>query len=299
MAQLYDSIAHNKRNSVFIIIAFILIVGALSYFIGILFATPFIGLIIGLFFVIFMTLIGYYSGGSLILKMHHAKEVSKKDDPYLVNTVEGLALAAGIPMPKVYMIKEDSPNAFATGRDPKHASVTVTSGLRNIMNRQELEGVLAHEMSHIKNLDIRYMMLVTILAGVVALLSDFILRSFLWGGARSHQRRSGGGVLLVLILIGIALAVLSPIIAQIIKFAASRQREFLADASGALLTRNPSGLASALKKIRDAKDKVVDDANKATAHLFIENPLRGLGGMNQLFSTHPDINQRIQRLEKM
>lgn len=298
MAQLYDAIAHNKRNSIFLILAFVLIVGLLSYFLGFFFANPVMGLIFGFLFILVMILIGYYSGDSLILSMHHAKEVKKADDPYLVNTIEGLALAAGLPAPKVYLIEEDSPNAFATGRDPQHASITVTSGLRKTLNRQELEGVLAHEMSHIKNFDIRYMMFVAILAGVIVLMSDFILRSFLWGGARSGERKNGG-IFLVLILIGIALAILSPIIAQIIKFAASRQREYLADASGAMLTRNPQGLANALKRIRDAKDKVVDDANKATAHLFIENPLRGLGGMNNLFSTHPDINQRIKRLEEM
>ena len=298
MAKLYDAISENKRNSVIIIIAFIIIALGLSYFLGFVFANAFIGLIFGIIFILIMILIGYYSGDSLILSMHHAKEVAKKDDPYLVNTVEGLALAAGIPTPKIYIINENSPNAFATGRDPKHASITVTTGLRETMNRQELEGVISHEMSHIKNFDIRYMMLVTILAGMIVLISDFILRSFLWGGARSHDRKSGG-VGIVLILIGIALAILSPIIAQIIKFAASRQREYLADASGAMLTRNPQGLADGLKKIRDAKDKVVDDANKATAHLFIENPLRGLGGMNNLFSSHPDINQRIKRLEEM
>jgi len=299
MAQLYDAISHNKKNSVFLIIAFVIIVGLLSYFLGILFANAYIGLVFGFLFVIIMVLIGYYSGDSLILSMHKAQEVKKADDPYLVNTIEGLAMAAGIPTPRMYMIQEESPNAFATGRDPKHASITVTSGLRKSLNRQELEGVIAHEMSHIKNFDIRYMMLVTVLAGVVVLLSDFILRSFLWGGARSGDRKNGGGVFLVLILLGVALAILSPIIAQIIKFAASRQREYLADADGALLTRNPQGLANALKKIRDAKDKVVDDANKATSHLFIENPLRGLGGMNKLFSTHPDINVRIQKLESM
>lgn len=298
MAKLYDAISANNRNSVVLIIAFIIIALGLSYFLGYVFGNSVVGLIFGIIFIIIMTLIGYYSGDSLILSMHHAKEVGKKDDPYLVNTVEGLAIAAGIPTPKIYIIEENSPNAFATGRDPKRASVTVTTGLRNSLNRQELEGVIAHEMSHIKNFDIRYMMLVTILVGVVVLLSDFILRSFLWGGARSHDRKSGG-VGIVLILIGIALAILSPIIAQLIRFAASRQREYLADASGAMLTRNPQGLADALKKIRDAKDKVVDDANKATAHLFIENPLRGLGGMNNLFSTHPDINMRIKRLEEM
>ena len=298
MAKLYDAISENNRNSVILVVAFIIIALGLSYFLGYLFGSSIVGLFFGIFFIVVVTLIGYYSGDSLILSMHHAKEVSKKDDPYLVNTVEGLAIAAGIPTPKIYIINEASPNAFATGRNPKHASVTVTTGLRETLNRQELEGVIAHEMSHIKNFDIRYMMLVTILAGVVVLISDFILRSFLWGGARSHDRKSGG-VGIALILIGLALAILSPIIAQIIKFAASRQREYLAHASGAMLTRNPQGLADALKKIRDAKDKVVDDANKATAHLFIENPLRGLGGMNNLFSSHPDINERIKRLEGM
>lgn len=298
MAKLYDAISSNKRNSVVLVIAFIIIALGLSYFLGFFFANAFVGLILGIIFIIIMMLIGFYGGDSLILSMHHAKEVSKKEDPYLVNTIEGLSLAAGIPVPKIYIIKENSPNAFATGRDPQHASITVTSGLREIMDRQELEGVIAHEMSHIKNFDIRYMMLVTILAGVVVLISDFILRSFLWGGARSHDRKSGG-IGIALILIGLLLAILSPIVAQLIKLAASRQREYLADVSGTMLTRNPQGLANALKKIRDAKDKIVDDANKATAHLFIENPLRGLGGMNELFSTHPDINSRIKRLEEM
>ncbi|MBS3146674.1 M48 family metallopeptidase [Candidatus Woesearchaeota archaeon] len=298
MAKLYDAISSNKRNSVVLVIAFIIIALGLSYFLGFFFANAFVGLIFGIIFIIIMMLIGFYGGDSLILSMHHAKEVSKKEDPYLVNTIEGLSLAAGIPVPKIYIIKENSPNAFATGRDPQHASITVTSGLREIMDRQELEGVIAHEMSHIKNFDIRYMMLVTILAGVVVLISDFILRSFLWGGARSHDRKSGG-IGIALILIGLLLAILSPIVAQLIKLAASRQREYLADVSGTMLTRNPQGLANALKKIRDAKDKIVDDANKATAHLFIENPLRGLGGMNELFSTHPDINSRIKRLEEM
>ena len=298
MAKLYDAISDNKRNSVIIVIVFILIVALLSYFLGLVFGNSVFGLILGFLFMVLMILIGYYSGDSLILSIHKAKEVKKEEDPYLVNTIEGLSIAAGIPTPKIYIIEEDSPNAFATGRDPKHASVTVTTGLRKVMNRQELEGVISHEMSHIKNFDIRYMMLVTILAGVVVLLSDFILRSFLWGGARSHDRKNGG-VFVVIIVLGLALAILSPIIAQIIKFAASRQREYLADASGAMLSRNPQGLANALKKIRDANDKIVDDANKATAHLFIENPLRGLGGMNNLFSTHPDINMRIKRLEEM
>ena len=295
----YEEISANKTKSVVLIIIFFILVMALGYFFGFFFATPIFGLIIAFIIMVIMVLVGYYSGDSIILSMHKAKEIKKEDDPYLWNTVEGLSIAAQIPMPKVYIIEEDSPNAFATGRDPQHSSITVTSGLRKIMNRQELEGVLSHEMSHIKNFDIRYMMLITILVGVIALLSDFMLRSFLWGGARSGDRKGGGVLVLVFIAIGIILAILAPIIAQILRFAASRQREYLADASGTQLTRNPQGLANALKKIRDAKDKVVDTANKGTAHLFIENPLRGLKGVNNLFSTHPDINLRIAKLEKM
>jgi len=299
MAKLHNAISENKRNSVFIIGIFVIIIAALGYSLGILFGNSYVGLFLGFILVIIGVLISYYSGDSLILKMHKAKEVKKEDDPYLVNTVEGLSIAAGIPTPKIYIIEEDSPNAFATGRNPEHASITVTSGLRKVLNREELEGVIAHEMAHIKNYDIRYMLLVTMLAGIIVLVSDFILRNFLWGGARSHNRKEGSALFLIIILIGLLLAILSPVIGEIIKFAASRQREYLADATGAMLNRNPRGLANALKKIRDAKDKVVDDANKATAHLFIENPLRGLKGVNTLFSTHPDINERIKRLETM
>jgi heat shock protein HtpX len=202
-------------------------------------------------------------------------------------------------MPKIYLIKEESANAFATGRDPKHASIAVTSGLRQKMNRQELEGVLAHEMSHIGNYDIRYMILVAMLVGVIVILSDIMLRSFLWGGGRRDSKGNGGAIML---LIAIALAILAPIIAQLLKLSMSRKREYLADASAAKLTRNPSGLANALKKIRDDHDKVVDTANKGMAHLYIENPLRHkkkTSWLDRMFSTHPPINDRINRLNAM
>ncbi|MCK5322463.1 MAG: M48 family metallopeptidase, partial [Candidatus Aenigmarchaeota archaeon] len=193
-------------------------------------------------------------------------------------------------------------NAFATGRNPEHASVTVTTGLLNKMNRQELEGVIAHEMSHIKNYDIRMMMLTTVLIGVVTLLSDFLLRSFLWGsiGGRRDNREGGGQAAIIFIVIGLALAILAPLIGQMIRLAISRKREFMADASGASLTRYPEGLASALEKIRKDPDPLVDKANKATAHLFISTPFRKTKGFTaKLFATHPPIDERIQKLRKM
>ncbi|MBI2670659.1 zinc metalloprotease HtpX [Candidatus Woesearchaeota archaeon] len=296
---MYEQVSKNKRNSYLLIFSFLVIIMVLGYILGYIFATATFGLLVAFIISLIMILIGYYSGDKLILAMSNAKEVTKKDDPYLVNTVEGLAIASGIPTPKVYIIQENSMNAFATGRDYKHASVTVTSGLRKNMNREELEGVIAHELSHIKNYDVRLMMLIAILVGIIALLSDFLLRSFLWSPRQKHQRGSGG-ILIIAVLIGAILAILAPLIAQLIKFAVSRQREYLADADGALLNRNPHGLANALKKIKNDKDKMVDTANKATAHLYIENPLRNLGGnFNNLFSTHPPIDSRIKRLEEM
>lgn len=298
---IYDQISNNKRNSIFLVFLFLIIIFALGWALGYIFATTTFGLLIAFIISVIMILIGYFSGDKLILSMSGAKQVTKKDDPYLVNTVEGLAIASGIPTPKIYVIQENSMNAFATGRDPKHSSITVTSGLRKNMNREELEGVIAHEMSHIKNYDIRLLMLVAILVGVVALLSDFMLRSF-WWGPRSHRNssRGSGGILIIVVLIGLVLAILAPIIAQLIKFSVSRQREYLADSSGVFLTKNPRGLANALKKIKGDKDVQVDSANKATAHLWIENPLRKLGGsINNLFSTHPPIQDRIKRLESM
>lgn len=295
----YDAAAVNRRRSVLLIVLFLTLLALLGYLIGLLWVgSGAFGLILAGSIGIIYALIGYYCGDRFILSASHATPVTARDDPYLINTVEGLAIAAGIPMPKVYLIKEDSPNAFATGRDPQHAIIAVTSGLRKQLNRQELEGVLAHEMSHIKNYDIRYLLLVGVLLSVTVLLADMLLRSFWWGGHRkSDSRGSGGGAL---IAIGLLLAILAPLIAYLIRFAVSRQREFLADASGAKLTRYPQGLANALKKIRDSTDKVVDTANRATEHLYIENPLRNeKRRLFGLFATHPDINERIRRLEVM
>ncbi len=296
---LYEEISSNKWKSLFLIIIFFVIVGLIGYSFGLYIGSVLVGLIYAIVIFAFMMLVGYYAGDNAILSLSHAVPADKKKYPHLVNTVEGLAIAAGIPMPRIYVIEDSAINAFATGRDPKHAAVTVTTGAIERLSRYELEGVIAHEVSHIKNFDIRYMLFVAIFVGVIAMLSDIFLRSIFYGRGRSDSRDRGGGHAIVL-LIGLVLAILSPIIAQLIKLAVSRKREFLADASGALLTRHPPGLADALKKIRDDKEPLVEAANKATAHMYIENPLRKFGGkINGLFSTHPDINERIKRLEGM
>ncbi|MBI2654996.1 M48 family metallopeptidase [Candidatus Woesearchaeota archaeon] len=295
MATLYENISWNKKKSIFLIVIFFIIIGFLGYSFGLYFGDIFIGIGVAIVFSTVMTLIGLYSGEKMILSMSHAAEADRKKYPHLVNSVEGLAIASGIPTPKIYVIEDSAINAFATGRDPKHASVTVTTGAIERLKRDELEGVLAHELAHIRNYDIRMMMLVVILVGVVALLSDIFLRSMFYGRGRRDSRGRGGAVL---ILIGLAFAVLSPIIAQLIKLAVSRQREYLADADGALVSRNPDGLARALMKIKNDKEPLVEAANKATAHLFIENPLRAFGGrINYMFHTHPPIDERIKRLK--
>jgi len=304
MVDMFDQIASNKRMTFFLFFIFSLLIIVLGFVIGLIWGSIIIGIAFALVFSVIYCLISYYSGDKAILNLSKAKEVSKKDDPFLVNTVEGLAIAAGLPAPKVYMIKENSINAFACGRDEKHASITVTSGARNKLNRQELEGVVAHEMSHIKNRDILVMMLSVMLFGLIVLFSQVMIRSFIFGGRGRKSNSGGGGGIIILIAIAAAIvaAILAPLLAQIVKFAISRKREYLADANGALLTRYPPGLASALKKIRDDKDQVVDVANRSTAFLYIENPLRHKKEVNfldRLYMTHPPINDRIKKLEAM
>jgi heat shock protein HtpX len=261
------------------------------------------GLVLAVAVAMGMAAVGYYASDKIVLGISRARPVTKEVFPYLYNVVEGLAIAAGIPAPKCYVIDDTAPNAFAAGRKPETAVICVTTGILEKLNRVELEGVVAHEMSHIKNFDVRLQTLVVVMAGVVALLSDWMHRSFMWGGGRRRGRgKSGsGGGEGVLVLVGLALAVLSPFIATIIQLAVSRKREFLADASSAMLTRYPAGLASALRKI-SADTEPLEAANKATAHLYIVNPLKNLkggGGINRLFSTHPPIEERIAALEKM
>ena len=292
----FNEVRNNKIKSVLLAVFFIVIIGFLGALFGVYYGNFYFGLIISIVFSIIYSLIAYYSGSRMILGMSGARPVTKKEYPHLYHTIEGLAIAAGIPAPKAYVIDDSAMNAFATGRDPKNASITVTTGLLKSMNRQELEGVVAHEMSHIKNFDIRFMMLTAVLVGIITLLSDFMLRSFLWGG-KKRERSSGKGAA-ILILVGLVLAVLSPIISEMIKLAISRKREYMADANGAILTRYPPGLANALKKIYKDPDPLVDQANKATAHLFISTPFRK-GNFSNLFSTHPPVEGRIRRLGEM
>ena len=285
-------IASNKRKSYLLISLFIAGIIFFGYLLGAFLGNIYAGVLIAFIISMIFTLIGYYSGDSLILQASGALPATKDKYPHLVNTVEGLAIAAGLPIPKIYVINDQNPNAFATGRDEQHASVAATTGLLDLMNRTELEGVLAHEMSHVKNYDVRFMTFVSIFAGILVLFSDFFVRGFFFSGGGSSDDRPGA----VFLIVGIILAILTPIFAELIKLAISRKREFLADASGAHLTRHPQGLADALKKLRDYKGPGLKTANKATAHLFISNPFKNA---RNFFSTHPDLNERIKRLETM
>lgn len=294
---MYEQISANKRNSFLIIFIFVLFVLALGYVFGEVTEFGPFGIVIAAVVAFAMSFSGYYYSDKIVLTMSHAKTAEGPEFLHLNNVVEGLAIAAGIPKPKVYVIEDTAPNAFATGRDPEHAAVAVTTGILEKLNREELEGVIAHELSHIKNFDIRLMSIVVVLVGIIALLSDWMIRSFWWGGRRRDNRDSGfGGALAI---VGLVLAILSPIIAKLMQLALSRHREYLADASGAMLSRYPPGLASALKKLAEDKEPL-EVANKATAHLYIVNPLKEWGGrLNSLFDTHPPLDERIKRLEEM
>jgi heat shock protein HtpX len=252
---------------------------------------------------LFISWIGYMAGDSMILAVSGAKPIEHRDDPELFNVVEEMSIAAGVPMPKVYLINDPAPNAFATGRDPQHAIVAVTTGLRHMLTRDELQGVVAHEMSHIRNYDIRLMLLLAVLVGSVVMLADLFwqMLRFAPSGQRSRQRDSkdgggGGLVVLVLFIIAILLAIIAPILAHVIQLAVSRQREYLADATAVELTRYPQGLASALRKL-DADQHVLQRANRGTAHLFIVNPIKKFEGLaDTIWASHPPIKDRIQRL---
>ena len=296
---IYDAAAANRWRTVVLIAVFTAIIALLGYFVGEYFAPG--GGLAALPFAFALAvgsgLASYFAGDQIILAQSRAREISPDQEKVLHDVVETLALGLGIPTPKLYVIEDSAPNAFATGRDPRHASVAVTRGLLDKMDRTELEGVIAHELSHVGNRDIRVMLLVTILVGTVALLADWMWRSFFWTRGGRRERDGGGNAIIA--VIAIALALLTPIIATLIQLAVSRQREFLADASGALLTRYPSGLASALRKIA-ADPEPLEAANKATASLYIANPLKDAPAFfDHLFDTHPPIEERIRRLEAM
>ncbi len=294
----YDEIASNKRRTYVLIFFFFLFVIGLGLVIGLWYGNSYFGVGLALVVGVLYFLFSYYAGSSAILSMSGAKKANKPEFTKLINIVEGISIAAGLSkVPEVYVIRDSALNAFATGRDPSHASVTVTTGLMEKLNKLELEGVIAHEISHIKNYDIRVMLLASVMVGLTVLLSDFLLRSFLWG----NRDRENNQMTIVFIVVGVALAILAPFVGEAIKLAVSRKREYLADASAAQLTRYPQGLADALKKIQADPDPLVDKANKATAHLFISTPFRKKKKMffKNLWSTHPPIEDRISRLEKM
>lgn len=289
---MYSQIDSNKRKTTILIAIFCAFIIGLGWlgasYLGFGYESIFLALIIS----IVMTLVSYYKGDAIALRSTGAKEIKKEDNPYVYRMVENLAIANGMPMPRVHIIDSPALNAFATGRDPEHASIAVTTGLIGALENEELEGVLAHELSHVKNFDIRVMTIVIVLVGAVSLLADMFFRFGLIGGRRNSNSKGGG----ILAIVGIVLLILSPIIAELIKLAVSRKREYLADASGALMTRYPEGLAKALEKIQQSNIPL-KTANSATAHLFISNPFKGKMFANA-FSTHPPIEERIKRLRE-
>ena len=296
---IYDAVAANRWRTVALISVFTGLLIALGYVVGEVFApgggVAMVPAALGLSGV--SATASYFAGDKLVLAQSQARELAPGEETQLRNIVDTLSIGLGIPPPRIYLIDDTAPNAFATGRDPKHASIAVTRGLLDKLDRTELEGVIAHELSHVGNHDIRVMLLVTVLVGTIALLSDWMFRSFAFGGGRRGRDRGGGGG--IVLIIAIALAILTPIIATLIQLAVSRQREYLADASGALLTRFPPGLASALRKIAADKE-ALEVANKATASLYFANPLKDAPrAMDGLFDTHPPIAERIRRLEAM
>lgn len=298
---IYSQISANKTKTWLIIGLFVVFITTILFVYGKAsgYGLSYAG--IGLILSGLMTFASYYYSDKMVLGMSGAKQIQKKDNAQLFRTVENLCIGAGIPMPRIYIINDSAINAFATGRDPKHSVICVTTGILDRLNKTELEGVIAHELSHVRNYDIRLMSIVVILVGLVALLADFFMRSLWYGGGR-RERSDRGNAQGIFLMIGIAMAVLSPIIATLIQLAVSRKREFLADASGALLTRYPEGLASALEKISQDNEPL-EAANNATAHLYIANPFKlnssSKHWFTNLFNTHPPIEERIKILRSM
>ncbi len=296
--------AVNRRNSLLLIAVVTLLLAALGFTIG--YGTT--GAVEGAFGVttgaivlaMLLSVGSYFGGDKLVLAASGAKEVSEQAAPQLLNVVREISLAAGTPMPKVYLIDDTAPNAFATGRDPKHASVAITTGLLQKLDREELQGVMAHELGHVRNFDIRFALLVAVLVGSIALLADFFLRFTFWGGGRGRSRdRGGGGLAVILFVVAIVLAIVAPIVARFVQLAVSRQREYLADATSVELTRNPRGLERALAKIAGDRE-VLEVANRATQHLYFTNPVKKFEARSSsMFSTHPAIVDRINRLRQL
>ncbi len=301
MLNVYEQVDRNKRKSLLVMLFFTIFVAGFAYILGKAsgYGLSWVG--IALVFSGLMSYVSYYFSDKIILTMSGAREADRKKDFNFYTVAENLAMAAGLPKPKLYVINDTAPNAFATGRDPQHAVICVTTGLLQKLDRTELEGVISHELSHVGNYDMRLMSIVSVMVGLVTLLADWFLRSTLWGRNRDSDRDNNKAQL-VFFAVGMILALLSPLIAQLIQLAISRRREFLADASAVKITRFPDGLIRALQKISADKEPL-EAANKATAHLYIVNPLRNrhdsIGWFSGLFNTHPPITERIAALKNM
>lgn len=302
---MYEQISTNRRKSILLVLGAVVLLGAVGYAIGLLTHQGPVWLVVGVGLAVVMSIGSYLYGDRIVLASTRAREVTPEEQPRLHNIVEGLAIAAGLPKPRVYVVPEQAPNAYATGRNPEHSSIAVTQGLLDTMNRVELEGVAAHEMSHVLDRDILVGTIVATLVGAVVIMSEFFMRAMWWGGVggRRGSDRGGGPAEALLFAFGFLLLVTAPIFGQIVRLAVSRQREYLADAQGAMLTRYPPGLADALRKIGAASGIPMRSANNATAHLWLNQPSRvqgeRMGPMERLFATHPPIGDRIRRLEEM
>jgi heat shock protein HtpX len=305
----YDQIAANRRRSVLLVLIITALLAAFGFVVGFAMTGYWQGGVaaIGVAVVVaaLLSALSYFSGDSIVLATSGAKQVNEQSAPQLMNIVREMSIASNLPMPRVYVINDTAPNAFATGRDPQHASIAVTSGLLQKLDREELQGVLAHEFSHVRNLDIRFALLVAVLVGSIALLADFFLRFTFWSsvsggrGRRSSSDSGGGFIVVIMFVIGLILAIVAPIIARAVQLAVSRQREYLADASSVQITRNPSGLERALAKIGSDKE-VLEVANRATQHLYIVNPIKKFEARaSGLMSTHPPIVDRVNRLRAL
>jgi heat shock protein HtpX len=292
---MYRDITSNKRKTVLLFVFFFIFVIAIGYLVSYLLDFGAGGLVLAFLIALVMALVSYYSGDKIALASSGAQAIEKEANPHIYRLVENLCITAGTPTPKIYLIPDPALNAFATGRDPEHASIALTTGLVEKLQNEELEGVIAHELSHIRNYDIRLMTVVVVLVGTLAILSNFFVRGSLFRGRSRSDNNNAGGIMMI---VGLILIVLSPIIAQIIQLAISRKREYLADASGALLTRYPEGLARALEKI-SAVEQPLAKASSATAHLFIASPFGKDKFFSRIFSTHPPVNERIRRLREM
>lgn len=295
----YDEIRRNRRSSILLVLVLSVVIFALAFTISYLFAPEYLFLVLPatLFFIGIYSYGSYMYGDQVVLSSTGAVPAEGPDYTYLRDTVEGLSIAAGMPAPKVYVIRSDEINAFATGRDPEHASVAVTTGLARLLDRQELEGVVAHEVSHVRNRDVSFMTLVAVLVGLGAILSHLILRTYRFGAVgRRRGREKRGGLEIAILAVGFFLAIFAPILTRIVQFAVSRRREYLADASGAELTRYPEGLASALEKIME-HNRGEMDVSEAVSHIFFVDPNRS--ALDVLYATHPPIGERIKRLRAM